>query len=87
MTTRSSKAVPFLYLLGCAEEPLFLQFHAGMLKDVIHLLCIYSCIGSEFIRAIFPFTLLDVYSGLSMTWFAHNATDGILFWPVFWYCL
>ena len=49
-----------LYLLGCAEEPTFLQFYTGMLKDVIHLLCIYSCIGSEVLRAIFPFTLLDL---------------------------
>ena len=58
---QSSKAVQFLYLLGCAEEPTFLQFYAGMLKDVsIHLLCIYSCIGSEVLRAIFPFTLLDL---------------------------
>ena len=57
---QSSKAVQFLYLLGCAEEPTFLQFHADILKDVIQLLCIYSCIGSEVLRAIFPFTLLDL---------------------------
>ena len=57
---QSSKAVQFLYLLGCAEEPTFLQFYAGMLKDVIHLLCIYSCIGSEVLRDIFLFTLLDL---------------------------
>ena len=31
---QSSKAVQLLYLLGCAEEPTFLQFYAGMLKDV-----------------------------------------------------
>ena len=39
--------------------PTFLQFHAGMLKDV-YLLCIYSGIGSELLRAIVPFTLLDL---------------------------
>ena len=59
-STPVKHAVQFLYLLGCAEEPTFLQFLAGMLKDVIHLLCIYSCIGSEVLRAIFPFTLLDL---------------------------
>ena len=37
----------------------FLQFYAGMLKDIVHLLGIYSCIGSELLRAKFPFTLLD----------------------------
>ena len=50
----------FYICLAVLKNPLFLQFHAGMLKDVIHLLCIYSCIGSEVLRAIFPFTLLDL---------------------------
>ena len=58
-----------------------------MLKDIIHLSCIYSCIGSEVLRAVFPFTLLDLLwfqcQYFLMTWFAHNATDGILFWPFF----
>ena len=48
-----------------------------MLKDVIYLLCIYSCIGSELLRAIFPFTLLD-YSGLSILFndLVHAWCDG-----------
>ena len=55
-----ARQLSFNICLAVLKNPPLLQFHAGMLKDVIHLLCIYSCIGSEVLRAIFPFTLLDL---------------------------
>ena len=45
------------------QELTFLQFHAGMLKVVVYLLCIYSSIGNELLRAIIP-TFLQFHAGM-----------------------